>query len=86
MWSWCTASLNIRKYFPRFLYFAIITLAYGLAKYVAKYEKLGKYFPYCTRHHTITATYHTNLISISNTNYADPSIKSREYFQSIFTW
>ena len=24
---------------------------------LAKYEKLGKYFPYCTRHRVIAATY-----------------------------
>ena len=27
-----------------------------VAKYVAKYEKLGKYFPYCTRHSLKTTT------------------------------
>ena len=35
---------------PPFSYFAV----------TSKYEKLGKYFPYCTRHRTITTTYRYN--------------------------
>ena len=51
------ASYNVDKYFPRFSYYAIISLAKRLVKYIAKYEKLGKYFSYHTRHHAITTTY-----------------------------
>ena len=50
-WISHIATCIIGKYFPRFSY------KLQNMKQFAKYEKLGKYFPYCTRHRAITVTY-----------------------------
>ena len=42
---------------PRAILENIFLISDILLLTVAKFEKLGKYFPYCTRHHTITTTY-----------------------------
>ena len=43
--------------FSSFLIFVIIQLAYGFVKKVAKYDKLGRYFPYCSPYRSITTIY-----------------------------
>ena len=53
-----TASCNVGKYFPSFSYLAIISKhEKNIEKKIAKYEKLGKYSPYCSRHRVITIAY-----------------------------
>ena len=37
------------KYFPSFSYFATYFTSLQVSEITAKYEKRGKYFPYCTR-------------------------------------
>ena len=46
------------KYFPRFSYFAFIS---------AKYEKLGKYWPYCTGNGYFLHEFSKKTVTISNT-------------------
>ena len=45
------------QYFPRFSYFAFISLASG------NYEKLGIYWSHCTRNRAITNTYCNTLVT-----------------------
>ena len=53
---------NLAKYFPRFLYFAIISLAPKDSQNKSgKYEKIGKYWLYCAWNCAITNAYRYTL-------------------------